>query len=181
MNKFLLLLCLFVFVFQLKAKAQAPVHISIDMAEKTLTINGTAFHAGSTIEEYEKHLGKPNRIELKKGVDQYFIYDDLGLAFSLENEEDSDVVSEVFITYQHDGDRRVAEKPYRGTIRINKKELKPAVSPKEMEKLVKLDFVEVMNGYFITPQNTISLLLYYPEKAPYTKLKQFGIRFSKDN
>ena len=179
MKKLLLLSSLFLIVVQFTAKAQITPSVHIDLFANTITINGIQFTRNSTIDDYEKHLGKPDRIEQKRGVDQYFAYDKLGISLSLA--KDSEVVNEIFFTYLNDGDRKVASEAYKGVLKVNDKVVQPQTSQKEMSKLMKAEFVEVMNGYFISPTKPLSILLYYPEGTPYTSMKQFGIRFSAMN
>lgn len=181
MKKSLLLLCLLFAAFQFKANAQAALgqgglRLNVDLPTQTVTINDVAFTASSTLGEYEKHLGRADRIEQKRGVDQYFAYDALGISLSIDDE--TEVVNEIYITYSNDGDIKLAKQAYSGVLTVNNQKVGAQIVPKEMSKLVKLEFVELMNGYFASPMKELSLLLYYPEGAPYKTLKQFGVRFS---
>lgn len=179
MKKHLMLLWLFLLVFSFTAGAQTPPRVNIDLAKKTISINDILFTRNSTIDEYEKHLGKPDRIEQKRGVDQYFAYDKLGISLSIDDE--TELVNEIYINYSHDGNRKIAKEAYKGVLTVNNQAVGAQITHKEMSKLVKLDFVELMNGYFVSPMNELSLLLYYPEGAPYKTLKQFGVRFASSN
>ncbi|WP_040396977.1 DUF7738 domain-containing protein [Cesiribacter andamanensis] len=146
------------------------------MAKNTISINESTFTQYSTIEDYERLLGKADRILQKRGLDHYFAYDQLGIALVLK--KDSDVVGEVLITYLNDGDGKIAKEAYRGMLLVNNQPVEPGLSPKEIGMRYKLELVEVMNGFFLTPMQQLNLLFYYPQDVPHTRIKQFGVRFS---
>lgn len=176
MKRLLLITGLLLAVLHLRATEPAPPRIKVDLATSTISINDIVFTPLSTIEEYERHLGKADRILQKRGVDHYFAYDQLGIALSLK--KDSDVVGELVITYLNDGDGKVARQVFGGLLQVNNHLLQPQTSPAEASTLFKVELVEVMNGYFLTPMQPLSLLFYYPQDVPHTRLKQIGIRFS---
>lgn len=180
MKNTFLLCCLLLLIFQLNAFAQTSLRLNVDLVKNTITINDSLFTNNSTIDDYERVLGKADRIEQKKGVDQYFAYDKLGISLSLQ--KDSDVVNEIFITYLYDGDRKIAKEVYKGVLIVNQKVVNAQITSIEMSKLVSINLEEVMNGYFITPKRALNLLLHYPQDIlPYTTLKQFALNFSAVN
>ena len=178
-NNFLLC-CLLLLICQVKVFAQTSIRVNVDLVKNTITINDSLFTNNSTIDDYERILGKADRIEQKKGVDQYFAYDKLGISLSLH--KDSDVVNEIFITYLYDGDRKIAREVYKGVLIVNQKVVNAQITNIEMSKLANIDLEEVMNGYFITPKRALNLLLYYPQDIkPYTSLKQLALNFAVAN
>ncbi|AHM61974.1 hypothetical protein D770_18615 [Flammeovirgaceae bacterium 311] len=176
MKKKLLLLCLALLFVPYISNAQSPLRVSVDLVKNTITIGETVFTGSSTIEDYEELLGKAERIELKKGVDQYFVYDKLGISLSLLD-DDSGIVNELFFTYQYDGDIKIAREAYKGTLAVNNQVVSALTTHKEMGKLAKIELVEVMNGYFITPKRMLNILMYYPEGS-YKELKQYAFSFA---
>jgi hypothetical protein len=176
LKSILLMAVAFFIAYPLLASDPNPPRIKVDLATNSVSINDIIFTPFSTIEEYERHLGKADRILQKRGVDHYFAYDQLGIALSLR--KDSDIVSELVITYLNDGDGKIAKQVFGGLLQVNNHLLQPQTSPGEASHLFNVELVEVMNGYFLTPMQPLSLLFYYPQDVPHTRLKQIGIRFS---
>jgi hypothetical protein len=176
MKRYLLLSCLAFLLVQFTLHAQSPLKVNVDLVKNAITIGNVLFTEGSTIEDYEKLLGKADRIEQKKGMDQYFVYDKLGISLSLLD-DDSGIVSEIFFTYLYDGDIKIAKEAYKGTLSVNSQVVSGRTTHKEMAKLTKVELVEVMNGYFITPKRTLNILMYYPEGS-YKELKQYAFSFA---
>ncbi|WP_224999456.1 hypothetical protein [Cesiribacter sp. SM1] len=176
MKRYFLLLCLAIMLGQFSARAQAPLKVNVDLVKSTITIGNVLFTASSTIEDYEKLLGKADRIEQKRGIDQYFVYDKLGISLSLLD-DDSGIVSEIFFTYLYDGDIKIAKEVYKGTLAVNNQVVSGRTTHQEMAKLAKIELVEVMNGYFITPKRSLNILMYYPEGS-YKELKQYAFSFA---
>lgn len=172
-----LLACLFLLIFQGTATAQKQHRIQVDMVKNIITINSVQFTDSSTIMEYERLLGRAERIIQKRGADQFYAYDKLGIALSLR--EDTEIVNEIYITYSaNDGDGRAAKEVFRGELAVNNQPVDGMVARDKLSKHAKVDLVEVMNGYFITPKRALNLLLYYPQDVPYTTMKHFGLIFS---
>lgn len=171
-----LLSCLFLLAFPLYAAAQQPVHIRVDLKANTIAINGAVFTEGSSLDDYEKVLGQPARIMQKRGADQYFAYDQLGIALSVK--EETYVVNQLYLTYLYDGDAKVAREVFKGSLTVNDVPVDANISTQAMSKLAGVELVEVMNGYFLTPKRPLNLMLYYPEESAYTSLKQLGLTFS---
>lgn len=176
MKRLPILSCLFLLVFYLSAAAQKPVHIRVDMQANTIAINETVFTGNSTIDDYERVLGQAGRIVQKRGADQYFAYDQLGIALSVQ--EETYVVNQIYLTYLYDGDIKVAREVFKGSLTVNEVLVDEGISSQAMSKLAGVELVEVMNGYFLTPKRPLNLLLYYPQDRPYTSLKQLGLTFS---
>lgn len=171
-------------MFQLKAAAQQPVQIRVDLQANTIAINGAVFTEGSTLDDYERVLGQPARIMQKRGADQYFAFDQLGIALSVK--EETYVVNQLYLTYLYDGDAKVAREVFKGSLTVNDAPVDAAISAQAMSKLAGVALVEVMNGYFQTPKRPLNLMLYYRQKdlqdnsqeSHYTLLKQLGLTFS---
>lgn len=146
------------------------------MQANTIAINETVFAEGSTLEDYEKVLGRPARIMQKRGADQYFAYDELGIALSVK--EETYVVNQLYLTYLYDGDAKVAREVFKGSLTVNEVPVDASISAQAMSKLAGVALVEVMNGYFLTPKRPLNLMLYYPQEGSFTSLKQLGLTFS---
>lgn len=176
MKKSVVLLCLFMLFFQFNIQAQSPLNVKIDLVKNTITIDDVTFTNTSTIEDYEELLGSATRIVSKRGMDQYFAYDKLGIMLSLQ--KDSDVVGEIFFTYLNDGDGKVAKETYQGTVSVNNQVVHSKTTLKEMSKLTKANLVEVMNGYYITPKRPLNVLMFFPEGGGNKELKQLAFSFA---
>lgn len=176
MKKLFVLVCLCVLIFQADSFAQKQHRINIDMVKNIISINGVLFTDSSTIEDYERLLGRAERIVQKRGADQFYAYDKLGISLSLQ--EETLIVNEIFITYLQDGDEKAAKEVYQGVLMVNEQPVNGQTAYDKVSKLARVELVEVMNGYFITPKRPLNLLLHYPQDMPYTNLKKLGLNFS---
>ena len=114
MKKSVLLSVALFLLLQINTAAQTAVSVNGDFKNGAVVINGVSFTKKSTLEEYEKVLGKAERIERIGNKDKIFAYDKLGIALSLEN--NSTRVEEIYITYIFDGDKKVAKEAFTGII-----------------------------------------------------------------
>jgi hypothetical protein len=150
-----------------------PLRIDSNVDKGSITINTTTFHAKSTLEAYEKVLGKATRIEKVAGKDKIFAYDALGIALSLK--ANTNLVQEVYLTYFDDGDKRTARSTYSGTLQINGKVINTTDDHEKIMHLAGIQQVMDMDNLYMGKNNTQSfiLMLYYPE----TTLGQVGFSF----
>jgi hypothetical protein len=166
------ILFFFIFLsFQINVSAQISPTVNVDVVKNVIIINNITFTKNSSIADYEKVLGKAERIEKVAGKDKIFAYDKLGISFSLKM--NTDIVQDVYITYLYDGDKKVAKEEYKGKLSINDKEISNKTTADEISKLSKIDLVMSMKGLYIGKGKSLLLMVYYPE----TTIGQFGVSF----
>ena len=136
-------------------------------------INNVSFAKKSTIEEYEKVLGKAERVEKIGGKDKIFAYDKLGIALSLET--NTTTVQEIYITYIFHGDKKVAKETFNGTLAINGETLTTQTTSEQIAKLAGTSLVPVMKGFYMSKGGALNLIVYYPEST----IGQFGFSFAQ--
>lgn len=173
--KLLLISLLFLVVFQTTLKAQTAPDVSIDFAAGTVVIGNVAFNQTSTLEAYQKVLGKPDRVEKVGGVEKIYAYDQLGIALSLK--KNAQTVEEIYITYLYDGDKKVAKQAYSGKLIMNGKEISIQLSPSELGKMTGISFTEAMTGLYMTRNQGLNVVVYYPENGK-KALGQVAISFA---
>lgn len=158
---------------QVSVNAQTSISINGDFKKDAVVINNVPFTKKSTIEDYEKVLGKAERVEKIGGKDKIFAYDKLGISLSLE--ANTTTVQEIYITYIFDGDKKVAKETFTGTLAINGEPLTTQTTSEQIGKLAGINLVSVMKGLYMSKGNAINLIVYYPEST----LGQFGFGFTK--
>lgn len=158
---------------QVSVNAQTSLSINGDFKKDAVVINNVPFTKKSTIEDYEKVLGKAERVEKIGGKDKIFAYDKLGISLSLE--ANTTTVQEIYITYIFDGDKKVAKETFTGTLAINGEPLTTQTTSEQIGKLAGINLVSVMKGLYMSKGNAINLIVYYPEST----LGQFGFGFTK--
>ena len=175
MTKAIFLQLLILVLLQPLVKAQGTITINIDVANGTLVINSTSFGLNSTREEYEKVLGKPERIEKVIDKDKILAYDKAGISLALQT--GTNKVQEVYITYIADDDKKAATGTFKGNLEMNGKPVTTQTTAKEIEKLVAQKMETSMPSLFTCKNKGMILLLYYPEKT----MGQLGVSFTSDN
>src|SRR6188768_3128961 len=163
MNKSVLFSVVLLLLLQPHAKAQTPPSVNGDFSKGTVVINGVPFTKKSTIEEYEKVLGKAERIEKYAGKDKFFAYDKLGLSLSLEI--NTTTVQEIYITYIFDGDKKVAKETFTGVLAVNGESITTGTTHEQIGKLAGVDLVTVMKGFYMGKGQVLNLVVYYPEST----------------
>lgn len=163
---------LFIFT-QPYLKAQTSPSVNGDFSKGIVVINGTSFTKKSPLEEYEKVLGKAERIEKVGGKDKIFAYDKLGISLSLET--NTTTVQEIFITYIFDGDKKVAKETFTGALAINGESITTQTTHEQLAKLAGVDLITVMKGFYMGKGKTLNLAVYYPEAT----MGQFGFSFAQ--
>lgn len=153
--------------------AQASLSVNGDFDNEAVVINNTAFTKKSTIEDYEKILGKAERIEKIAGKDKIFAYDKWGISLSLET--NTNLIQEIYITYVYDGDKKVAKEKFTGTLALNGETITQETTSEQIGKMSGLTLVSVMKGLYMGKGKAISLIVYYPDTA----MGQFGFSFTK--
>lgn len=171
MTKSILLSFLILLLFHVHVNAQTSPSVNVDVVKNVIIINNVTFTKTSSIADYEKVLGKAERIEKIAGKDKIFAYDKLGISFSLKT--NTDIVQEVYITYVYDGDKKVAKEEFKGQLSINGKEINNKTTADEISKESKIDLVMSMKGLYMGKGKALLLIAYYPE----TTLGQFGVSF----
>lgn len=163
---------LFLFL-QPHVNAQTSPQVNGDFSKGIVLINGTSFTKKSTLEDYEKVLGKAERIEKIGGKDKIFAYDKLGIALSLET--NTTTVQEIYITYIFDGDKKVAKETFAGSLAINGETITNQTTHEQIGKLASVELVTVMKGFYIGKGKDLNLIVYYPEAT----IGQFGFSFGQ--
>ncbi|MBL0745013.1 DUF7738 domain-containing protein [Chryseolinea lacunae] len=158
MKKFLLSLLVLVCVGTV---ASAQINLNADFTKQEIVINGVAFTKASTLEDYEKVLGKAERIEKIGGKDKIFAYDKSGISLSLKT--NTNVVQEVYITYIYDNDKKVAKERFAGSLSLNGKTITDKTVKDDVAKLSGLDLKAAMTGLYLGRGKELSLTVYYPE------------------
>lgn len=153
--------------------AQVTPTINADFNKGLITINDVTFTKNSTVADYEKVLGKPERIEKIAGQDRVFAYDKLGIALMVNPSTKG--VEDINITYIYDGDKKVAKEAFKGKLSINGQEIKTQTTSEEIGKLVNTTLLKVMKGYYMSKRELMNLVLYYPE----TTLGQISFSFAE--
>lgn len=161
------------FLLQLNANAQTSPGVNGDFKKGVVIINEVPFTKRSSIEEYEKVLGKAERIEKVGGKDKIFAYDKLGIALSLE--ANTTTVQEIYITYIFDGDKKVAKETFTGTLAINGEPLDIQTTKEQIEKVAGVELVSIMKGFYMSKGGALNLIVYYPQST----IGQFGFSFGK--
>lgn len=165
-----LLLSLFALVC-VCAVASAQINVNADFTKQEIVINGVAFTKSATLEDYEKVLGKAERIEKIGGKDKIFAYDKSGISLSLK--ANTNIVQEVYITYIYDNDKKVAKERFAGSLSLNGKAITDKTAKDEVAKLSGLDLKAAMTGLYMGRGKELSLTVYYPE----TSIGQIAISF----
>ncbi|MCZ8214920.1 MAG: hypothetical protein O9262_01710 [Cyclobacteriaceae bacterium] len=173
MTKSILISVVLFFFSQINTNAQTSLNINSDFKKGVVIINDVAFTKKSSIEDYEKVLGKAERIEKVGGKEKIFAYDKLGISLSLE--ANTTTVQEIYITYIFDGDKKVAKEAFTGNLAINSEPLTTQTTSEQIGKLAGISLLPVMKGLYMSKGGTINLIVYYPEST----LGQFGFSFSK--
>ncbi|MBA4057204.1 MAG: hypothetical protein C0490_21000 [Marivirga sp.] len=163
---------MFLFLF-ISVSAQTSPSVNGDFKKGVVIINDMPFTKKSTIEEYEKVLGKAERIEKIGGKDKIFAYDKLGISLSLE--ANTTTVQEIYITYVFDGDKKVAKETFTGTLAINGDPLSTLTTHEQIGKLAGVNLVAIMKGLYMSKGGTLNLIVYYPEST----MGQFGFSFAQ--
>ncbi len=148
-------------------------NINGDFKKGAIIINNTTFTKTSTIADYEKILGKPERIEKIAGQDRVFAYDKLGISFMINPVTKG--VENINITYIYDGDKKVAKESFKGKLSINSQEINTQTTHEEIGKLVNTTLLKVMKGYYFSKREQMNLVIYYPE----TTLGQISFSFEE--
>lgn len=161
------------FFLQLTVNAQTSPSVNGDFKKGVVVINNVMFTQKSTIEEYEKVLGKAERVEKIGGKDKIFAYDKAGISLSLA--ANTTTVQEIYITYVFDGDKKVAKETFTGTLSINGEPINTQSTSEQIGKLSGVDLISVMKGFYMSKGGALNLIVYYPE----TTLGQFGFSFAK--
>ncbi len=161
------------FFIQINVNAQTSLNVNGDFKKEVVVINNVPFTKKSTIDEYEKVLGKAERVEKIGGKDKIFAYDKLGISLSLET--NTTTVQEIYITYIFDGDKKVAKETFSGTLAINGEPVSSQVTSEQIGKLAGINLVSIMKGLYMSKGGTINLIVYYPE----SRLGQFGFSFAQ--
>ena len=172
LKSILFAVALFLFL-QPSVNAQTSLNVNSDFTKNAVIINGVTFTKKSTLEEYEKVLGKAERIEKYAGKDKFFAYDKLGIAFSLEI--NTTTVQEIYITYISDDDKKFAKGAFTGTLAINGQTITTQTTHEEIGKLSGAELVTVMKGFYIGKGKGLNLVAYYPEST----LGQFALSFAE--
>lgn len=157
--------------FSISFSSIAQLAVTADYSKQILTINGTPFTNQSTLADYEKVLGKAERVEKIGGKDKIFAYDASGISLSLK--AGTNVVQEIFITYVSDGDRKVARGKFAGTIKVNGGVVEETTKSDDVAKTTGLDMKTIMPGYFIAQSQSMFFMIYYKDG----KLSQLGFSF----
>jgi hypothetical protein len=173
MAKTILLSVVMFFFLQINVNGQTSPNVNGDFKKNVVIINNVPFTKKSTVEDYEKVLGKAERVEKIGGKDKIFAYDKLGIALSLE--PNTTTVQEIYITYIFDGDKKVAKETFTGTLAINGEPINTQSTSEQIGKLAGISLVSVMKGLYMSKGETINLIVYYPEST----LGQFGFSFAK--
>lgn len=163
-------MCFFV---QINVNAQTSLIVNGDFKKEVVVINNVPFSKKSTIDEYEKVLGKAERVEKIGGKDKIFAYDKLGISLSLLT--NTTIVQEIYITYIFDGDKKVAKETFSGTLAINGEPVSSETTSEQVGKLAGINLKPIMKGLYMSKEGTINLIVYYPE----SKLGQFGFSFAQ--
>jgi hypothetical protein len=161
------------FFFQINVNAQTSLNVNGDFKKEVVVINTVPFTKKSTIEDYEKVLGKAERVEKIGGKDKIFAYDKLGISLLLETNKTT--VQEIYITYIFDGDKKVAKGTFSGTLAINGEPVSTQTTSEQIGKLAGINLVSIMKGLYMGKGGTINLIVYYPEST----LGQFGFNFAQ--
>jgi hypothetical protein len=160
MIRFMLTLFSFLIVYTLGAQTSVST-VNADFVKNVIQINGVSFTNTSTLADYEKVLGKAERVEKVAGKDKYYAYDALGLSLVLK--ANTNLVQEVYVTYVFDGDRKVAKGTYQGKLLVNSTNISTKTSHDEISKITKLDLKMVMKGLYMGQGKGLALMVYYPE------------------
>lgn len=173
MTKSILFSIIMLFFLRINVNAQTSPNVNGDLKKGVVVINNVPFTKKSTIEEYEKVLGKAERVEKIGGKDKIFAYDKLGISLSLET--NTTTVQEIYITYIFDGDKKVAKETFSGTLAINGEPINAQTTSEQIGKLAGINLVSIMKGLYMGKGGTINLIVYYPEST----LGQFGFSFAQ--
>ena len=173
MTKSILFSLLIFLLLQVSLKAQTLPSVNGDFDKNVLVINNVTFDKNSTIEDYEKVLGKAERIEKIAGKDKIFAYDKLGIALNLK--ANTNIVQEIYITYIFDGDKKVAKETFQGTLSINGKAINTQTTSEQLGKQANTELITAMKGLYMSKGKTLNLVVYYPEST----IGQFGFSFSE--
>lgn len=172
MKKILLIAFSFI-TMSLSVFAQDTLKINSDFTSESLTINNTTFTKKSTLADYEKVLGKADRIEKVAGKDKFFVYDKLGISIILNT--NTNIIDNVIIAYIFDDDRKVAKESFKGTLAINGTTITNQTMYEEIEKLSTIKLLKIMTGFYIGKGKIMHLMVYYIEK----NLGQLTFSFEK--
>jgi hypothetical protein len=153
--------------------AQANFEVQVNPAQKTVVINGSEFSENSKMADYEKVLGPVERIEKIAGVEYIYAYDQKGISLMIN--PNSKNVQLISITYIYDGDKKVAKEPFKGTLIVNGETISQQSTIESIKKTSKLEFKEVMKGFFLSERQDFNLLIFYPQNGGV--LGQFGVQF----
>jgi hypothetical protein len=154
------------------AHAQTAPVVNADFTKGVLIINNTTFTGNSTVEDYQKVLGKGDRLEKKAGADKVFAYDSMGIALSLKT--NTNIVQEVHITYIFDGDKNVAKGAFKGSLSINGTPVTNATTTEQIATQSGLELRTAMKGLYLAKGKLMNLVVYYSEST----IAQIGFGFN---
>jgi hypothetical protein len=129
MNRFSIIL---LFVACTPVFSQGVKSISINVKKKEIKLDGATITEHSTVEEMIKALGKPTRVQTIGGKERFQCYDEQGIAFEIAPDGSGKILA-MTITYQDDGDVKVAKGPYTGTLAIDSYTVTPGSTSDEMK------------------------------------------------
>lgn len=149
----------------------AQINVNADFIKQEIVINNVTLTKNSTLADYEKILGKAERVEKIGGKDKIFAYDKSGISLSLK--VNTNIVQEIYITYIYDNDKKVAKERFTGSLSFNGTTITDKTGKDEVAKNSGLDLKAAMTGLYLGRGKELSLTVYYPE----TTIGQIALSF----
>lgn len=142
-------------LYTLNLLAQEPVTITIDDTKGTFVINGVKLTPTSTLKDYEKALGKPERTLDYKGNPRLYAWDSQGVAIDM-GETGSQSPEQIKLNFIEGGEQQKPQGKFTGKFIINSTEFNSYSSPatftstngvelKKMNPVAYMGSVESMN------------------------------------